>query len=104
MSEIIKLLNERFGTALDETDRLFFDQIENGLMQNQTLQTQAKANSIDTFKYPFDEQFMNVIIERMEQNRQLFEKMMGNEKNEEFGGVVRTWMRNKVYARMNAAA
>lgn len=99
LSEIIKLLNEQFGTALDETDRLFFDQIESGLMQNQTLQTQAKANSMDTFKYPFDEQFMNVLIERMEQNRQLSEKMLSNE---EFGGMVKAWMRNKVYARMNA--
>lgn len=53
LSEIIKLLNERFGTALDENDRLFFDQIENGLMQNQMLQTQAQVNSMDTFKYPF---------------------------------------------------
>jgi type I restriction enzyme R subunit len=100
LSEIIELLNARFGAGLNEIDRLFFDQIENGLMQNQTLQTQAKANSMDTFKYPFDEQFMNVLIERMEQNRQLSEKMLGNE---EFGGMVKAWMRNKVYARMNAA-
>jgi type I restriction enzyme R subunit len=42
-----------------------------------------------------------MLVERMEQNQQLFEKILGNE---EFGGVVRTWMRNKVYARMNAAA
>jgi type I restriction enzyme R subunit len=67
-------------------------------MQNQTLQTQAKANSMDTFKYPFDEQFMNVLIERMEQNRHLSEKMLSNE---EFGGMVKAWMRNKVYSRMN---
>ncbi|CAK8723130.1 type I site-specific deoxyribonuclease [Candidatus Electronema halotolerans] len=101
LSEIIELLNERFGTELNETDRLFFDQIETGLMQDQTLQTQAEANSVDTFKYPFDELFERMLVERMEQNQQLFEKILGNE---EFGGVVRTWMRNKVYARMNAAA
>jgi type I restriction enzyme R subunit len=65
------------------------------------LQTQAEANSVDTFKYPFDELFERMLVERMEQNQQLFEKILGNE---EFGGVVRTWMRNKVYARMNAAA
>ena len=70
-------------------------------MQDQTLQTQAEVNSMDTFKYPFDDLFMNILIERMEQNQQLFEKIL---ENEEFGGVVRTWMRNKVYAQMKKTA
>jgi type I restriction enzyme R subunit len=100
LSEIIKLLNERFGTDLKETDRLFFDQIETGLMQDQTLRTQAKVNNMDTFKYPFDKLFKSMLIERMEQNQQLFEKIL---ENEEFGGVVKAWMQNKVYVQLNEA-
>jgi len=57
LSEIIDVLNERFGTEFEEADRLFFEQIEAELMENSTLQTQAKVNKLDTFKYAFEELF-----------------------------------------------
>ena len=39
MSEIIDVLNERFGTEFEEADRLFFEQIEAELMEDATLHT-----------------------------------------------------------------
>ena len=50
LSEIIDVLNDRFGTEFEEADRLFFEQIEAELMGDATLQTQAKVNKLDTFK------------------------------------------------------
>ncbi|MER3330162.1 MAG: type I restriction endonuclease subunit R, partial [Candidatus Kapaibacterium sp.] len=51
LSTILELANERFGTEFDEADQLFIDQIELELINDEQLQTQAKVNKIDTFKY-----------------------------------------------------
>ena len=69
LSEIIDILNERFGTEFEEADRLFFEQIEAELMEDTTLQTQAKVNEMDTFKYAFEEMFIDKCNEPMDQNQ-----------------------------------
>jgi type I restriction enzyme R subunit len=98
LSEIIDVLNERFGTDFEEADKLFFDQIETELMQDKTLQTQARANKIDTFKYAFEELFLSKLIDRMDQNQEIFEKIL---EDKAFGSLVREWMMKKVYGRLN---
>jgi type I restriction enzyme R subunit len=97
LSEIIELLNERFGTTFEQADKLFFDQIEAELVQDETLKTQAQANKIDTFKYVFEDQLLSKLIERMDQNQEIFEKIV---EDKAFGGLVREWMMKKVYARL----
>jgi len=97
LSEIIDILNERFGTDFEQADKLFFDQIEAELVQDETLKTQAQANKIDTFKYAFEDQFLSKLIERMDQNQEIFEKIV---EDKAFGGLVREWMLKKVYARL----
>jgi type I restriction enzyme, R subunit len=98
LSEIIDVLNERFGTEFEEADRLFFEQIEAELMEDTTLQTQAKVNKIDTFKYAFEEMFIDKLIERMDQNQEIFEKIL---ENQSFGNLVKELMMEKVYAKLN---
>ena len=98
LSEIIDVLNERFGTEFEEADRLFFEQIEAELMEDATLKTQAKVNKLDTFKYAFEEMFIDKLIERMDQNQDIFEKIL---EDQSFGGLVKELMMKKVYARMN---
>lgn len=99
LSEIIDLLNARFATEFEQADKLFFDQIETELLEDQTLRTQAGANTLDTFKFPFEELFMNKLIERMEQNQDIFERIMENK--EDFGSVVMALMMRKVYERFH---
>jgi len=101
LSEIIDVLNDRFGTEFEEADKLFFDQIETELMQDETLQTQARANKIDTFKYAFEELFLSKLIDRMDQNQDIFEKIL---EDKAFGSLVREWMMKKVYGRLNETA
>ncbi|MCF6266729.1 MAG: DEAD/DEAH box helicase family protein [Desulfuromusa sp.] len=98
LSEIIDVLNERFGTEFEEADRLFFEQIEAELMEDSTLQTQAKVNKLDTFKYAFEELFIDKLIERMDQNQDIFEKIL---EDQSFGKLVKELMMKKVYTRMN---
>ncbi len=98
LSEIINVLNERFGTEFEEADRLFFEQIETELMNDETLQTQAKVNKLDTFKYAFEEMFIDKLIDRMDQNQEIFEKIL---EDQSFGALVKELMMKKVYARLN---
>lgn len=80
LSEIINVLNERFGTEFEEADKLFFDQIEAELMEDETLQTQARVNKIDTFKFAFNDKFdIDKLIGRMNQNQEIFEKIFGRQ-------------------------
>jgi len=98
LSEIINVLNDRFGTEFEEADKLFFDQIEAELMEDETLQTQAKVNKIDTFKYAFEDLFITKLIDRMDQNQEIFEKIL---EDKVFGDLVKELMMKKVYKKMN---
>ena len=99
LSEIIDVLNDRFGTEFEEADRLFFEQIETELMQDATLQTQARVNKLDTFKYAFEEMFIDKLIDRMDQNQEIFEKII---EDQSFGGLVRELMMKKIFDQLNA--
>lgn len=98
LSEIIKVLNDRFGTEFEDADRLFFDQIETELIEDETLKTQAKANKIDTFKYAFEDLFLEKLISRMDQNQEIFEKIL---ENKAFGSLVKELMMRSVYSKLN---
>ncbi|RNI22654.1 type I restriction endonuclease subunit R [Rufibacter latericius] len=98
LSEIIKLLNDRFGTDFSEADKLFFDQIEAELMLDEELTVQARSNSMENFKYGFNDRFLNTVIQRMELNQDIFSKIMDNE---DFASLVKAWMLKKVYKKLN---
>ncbi len=98
LSEIIGILNKKFGTEFTEADKLFFDQIEAELILDTKLGEQAKSNSMANFKFGFEDIFMDKLIGRMEQNQDIFTKMMDDK---EFGGLVRDYMLKKVYMRLN---
>jgi len=99
LSEIINVLNDRFGTEFEEADKLFFDQIEAELMEDETLQTQAKVNKIDTFKFAFNDKFVDKLIGRMDQNQEIFEKIL---EDKVFGDLVKELMMKKIYKKLNA--
>jgi type I restriction enzyme, R subunit len=98
LSEIIEVLNEKFGTEFEDADKLFFEQIEAELIQDEKLQTQAKANEIDTFKYAFEDMFTKKLIDRMDQNQDIFDKII---ENKSFGNLVKELMLKKVYDKIN---
>jgi type I restriction enzyme R subunit len=97
LSEIIEALNQRFGTEFNDADKLFFDQIEAELVADVKLSEQAKSNTIENFKFGFDDVFMDKLIGRMDQNQEIFGKMMDDP---DFGELVKTYLLKKVYARL----
>jgi type I restriction enzyme R subunit len=98
LSEIIRLLNDRFGTDFTEADKLFIDSIEEEMMQDDKLALQAKNNPIDNFKFGFDEIFIDKVIDRMEQNQDIVNKIMDDKV---FAGVLKEYLMRKVYGRLN---
>lgn len=98
LSTIINVLNDKYGTDFTEADKLFFDQIEEELFSDDELKQWAINNPPDAFKFPFDEMFITKLIERMDSNGEIFEKIMSNP---EFKEDVSEWLRNRIYKRFS---
>ena len=95
--EIINIINDRFGTEFSETDRLFFEQIVEDCVADEDLQVQARANTIDNFKFPFTEAFDNLVIDRMDQNTDIFKRLMDGG---DFSALVSKVLLKEVYQRL----
>jgi len=65
LSHIIERLNERFGLLLTEADRLHLDGIAQDLIDDETVQRQAAANSMGNFGVQFPEHFQSAVVDRL---------------------------------------
>ena len=78
LSEIIDVLNERFGTQFTEEDRLFFQQIkEKACRTDQIVQT-ALANPLDKFELGIRKLVEDLMIERMGENDKIVTRYMAD--------------------------
>jgi type I restriction enzyme R subunit len=78
LSEIISVLNERFGTEFSEEDRLFFQQIkEKACKDEQVIQT-ALANPLDKFELGVRRLIEDLMIERMGENDKIVTRYMAD--------------------------
>lgn len=98
LSEIIKILNDRFGTDFTDADWLFFGQIEEDLIADEKLSQQAKSNSISNFKFGFDDLFLKKLVARMGQNEEIFARIIDDK---EFEAQVKDILMRSVYKRLN---
>jgi type I restriction enzyme R subunit len=78
LSELIRALNERFGTEFTEADRLFFEQIEEEAFEDANLKEAATANNYGDFSSILSKAFEGILIDRMEGNEEIFERLMGD--------------------------
>ncbi|MEY6433576.1 type I restriction endonuclease [Thioalkalicoccus limnaeus] len=99
LSRLIDIINERFGSELNEADQLFFDQIAEVASQNEALQKAAEVNSLDKFQLVFRQVLESLFIERMELNEELFTDYMGKPDMQE---LVSKWLGNQVYERLSS--
>jgi len=94
LSELIDLLNERFGTDFTQADQLFFDQIQEEAIESDVLQQAAETNSKEDFRYVFEKAFEGLIMERVEGNEEIFGKLMADG---EFRKLALEHLLHKVY-------
>lgn len=78
LSELIDILNERFGTDFTQADQLFFDQIQEEAVESEALRKAAASNSKEDFRYVFEKAFEGLVIDRMEGNEEIFGKLMSD--------------------------
>jgi type I restriction enzyme, R subunit len=79
LSEIVDVLNERFGTDFTKEDQLFFDQIVGHLKKDEELGDQARNNSLPQFKLAFDPKGLAAVLARMERNEHISDQFMSSE-------------------------
>jgi type I restriction enzyme R subunit len=94
LSELIDILNEHFGTDFTQADQLFFDQIQEEAVANENLRKAASVNSVDDFRYVFDKAFEGLVIDRMEGNDEIFNRLMSDS---EFRKLASEHLLHKVY-------
>lgn len=100
LSNIINVLNDKYGTEFTDADRLYFEQIEQALYQNEELKLRAQSNPIENFKYAFEEVFIQTLIDRMKDNEEIFDKIM---ENNDFKNDVKDMLTKKIYERFNGS-
>jgi type I restriction enzyme R subunit len=99
LSEIIGLLNDKFGTELKEADQIWFDQQVEAAVVDESLRQFATANTEENFGYVFDGVFADVVIDRQAENDELFRMFFDKP---EFKQALTGWARREVYRRINA--
>ena len=97
LSSLIDRLNERFGTEFTPADQLFFDQIAETAVENETLQAAARANSMDNFAYVFEKMLEGLFIERMDGNEDIFGRLMNDD---DFRRMAGDHLLHEVYHRL----
>jgi type I restriction enzyme R subunit len=99
LSQIIDVLNERFGTGLSESDQLLFDQFEQEWVSDDELAEQARSNSLDNFRLVFARRFLDTIVTRMDDNEAIFKQVLDDA---EFQEAIADFYLRKVYARLRS--
>ncbi|MCC6236151.1 MAG: type I restriction endonuclease subunit R [Dehalococcoidia bacterium] len=78
LSEIIELLNDRFGTHFSDEDRLFFEQVKERAVRNEQVRQTALANPLDKFSLGIRKLVETLMIERMGENDALVTRYMSD--------------------------
>jgi type I restriction enzyme, R subunit len=76
LSEIIDILNDRFGTNFTKADQLFFDQVTESAKADEDIIEKAGANSFDNFALAIDDVLLDLVIDRMDKNGEITSKLM----------------------------
>jgi type I restriction enzyme R subunit len=100
LSQLIDLVNERFGTDFNQADQLFFDQIVEAAVTDDGLRQAAAVNPEDKFELVFRGLVERLFVERMDQNEEIFVRYMNDLP---FRDVVSAWMASQAYRRLRTA-
>ena len=99
LSQLIDIVNERFGTDFNQADQLFFDQIIEAAMADDGLRQAAAVNPGDKFELVFKSLLENLFVERMDQNEDIFVRFMNDAS---FQKIVTAWMASETYRRLRS--
>lgn len=101
LSQLISIVNERFGTEFNQADQLFFDQIVEAAMADDGLRQAAAVNPGDKFELVFKNLLERLFVERMDQNEEIFVRFMNDPA---FQKIVTAWMASEAYRKLRDEA
>ncbi|MBH8555218.1 type I restriction endonuclease subunit R [Nostocaceae cyanobacterium CENA357] len=94
LSQLIDSLNERFGTNFTPADQLFFEQITETAIANDSIKQAAQVNTKENFAPVLEKHLENLFIERIDGNEKIFMQVMNSE---EFKAVVFEKLLSSIY-------
>ncbi len=97
LSKLIDVINERFRTDFTDADQLFFEQIAQAAMEDETLKQAAQANPEEKFALVFNRVLESLFVDRMEQNEDIFARFMNDQG---FQQLVAGWLVSDVYRKL----
>jgi len=100
LSTIIERLNKRFGTNFTKADQLSVEQIKEDFAADEDLVQKAKTNTIEDFKLAFEKVFINKVVDRMDQNKAFFTRVLDDE---QFRIALMEYMLVETYQKLRSA-
>ena len=97
LSQLINVVNDRFGTDFNNADQLFFDQIVEAALADANLRQAAISNPGEKFELLFKNLLEALFIERMDQNEEIFARFMNDKA---FQGLVTNWLAAEAYTKL----
>ena len=97
LSRLIDLVNERFGTDFNPADQLFFDQLVETAIRDESIIKAAEVNPEDKFILVFQNLLQSLFVERMDQNEDIFARFMNDAT---FQKMVTKWLASEAYGKL----
>jgi type I restriction enzyme, R subunit len=97
LSEIIDLLNERFGTDFKKADQLAIDSVAEELKADQAVQQHAAVNPIDNFALAVKAKIEGAFVDRMDKNADIAARFLNDA---DFRAVLTDYLVRKVHSEL----
>lgn len=94
LSKLVNRINEGLGTEFTAADKLFLQQLKEDALEGEELQKAARVNSRSNFSYAFDDKLTELFMNRMDGNKDLSVKFMGDD---ELQSLVKQLLHEQVY-------
>jgi type I restriction enzyme R subunit len=78
LSEIIDVLNERFGTEFTQADQLLFDQFIEVAKSDEDVVERAMANPLENFELTMKSKIENLMLDRMDGNQEIVNRYLND--------------------------
>jgi type I restriction enzyme R subunit len=99
LSELIRVLNERFGTEWTEGERLFLEAVREDAVQEPVIQEAARVNTFENFGYRMDKLIDGLFINRLDKSTGMAAKCLDNP---EIRDLVRQALYRDIYDSIHA--
>jgi type I restriction enzyme R subunit len=99
LSELIQVLNERFGMECKEADRLFFEEVVAQAKEDPDVRLRAEANAFDNFALSMRQKVEDAMVDRMERNESIVSRFLNEP---EFRELLSRELARRIYAELRS--